>query len=313
MTLFANRYFLVFLGLYVLAVTQLVSAGTYSIAEPLFVLFIFGISLPLIAHYLTRNCQPLPARMTVRSVELLVTLIYVAFLAVYLVWGSDLVDRLVYSVIDETPQFDFFLVIGKKVLIFVALPYLIFSRWFGYSWSDFGVSSQFKRVFQKRNLLLMAVMFVLYFLIQFLIGQAAQPLFDGSLPALSVILASLFLYPLLMIEVGLVEEFFFRAILQTQLSAWLNSEVAGVFMMALIFGLAHAPGLYLRGAGSVTALGNTPDLLLAISYSIAILALAGLAFGVIWARTRNLLVLIMIHAWVDLLPTLPEFIEIFEF
>jgi membrane protease YdiL (CAAX protease family) len=81
--------------------------------------------------------------------------------------------------------------------------------------------------------------------------------------------------------------------------------------MALIFGLAHAPGLYLRGAGAVTTLGQSPDLLSSIAYSIAILSLAGPAFGVIWSRTRNLLVLILIHARVDLPPFLPKFVDTF--
>jgi len=61
----------------------------------------------------------------------------------------------------------------------------------------------------------------------------------------------------------------------------------------------------------VTALGEAPTLLQAVSYAIAVPALAGLAFGVIWARTRNILVMMLIHAWVDLLPLLPEFIRTF--
>jgi len=32
---------------------------------------------------------------------------------------------------------------------------------------------------------------------------------------------------------------------------------------------------------------------------------------VIWASTRNILVMMLIHAWVDLLPLLPEFIRTF--
>jgi len=81
--------------------------------------------------------------------------------------------------------------------------------------------------------------------------------------------------------------------------------------LAVIFGLAHAPGLYLRGAGAVTALGDSPTLFASAAYAIAVLSLAGLAFGVIWARTENLLVLMFIHARVDLPPMLPEFIETF--
>jgi membrane protease YdiL (CAAX protease family) len=48
-----------------------------------------------------------------------------------------------------------------------------------------------------------------------------------------------------------------------------------------------------------------------VAYSIAVLSLAGLAFGVIWAKTRNIYAVILIHAWVDTLPGLPGFIETF--
>jgi membrane protease YdiL (CAAX protease family) len=63
------------------------------------------------------------------------------------------------------------------------------------------------------------VMFVLYFLIQALVGQAAKPLFTGEYAVSSILLGALVPYPLLVLEMGLVEEFFFRAILQGRLSA----------------------------------------------------------------------------------------------
>jgi membrane protease YdiL (CAAX protease family) len=46
----------------------------------------------------------------------------------------------------------------------------------------------------------------------------------------------------LFVEAGLVEEFFFRALIQSHLAAAFKSEVSGTVLMSLIFGLAHAPG-----------------------------------------------------------------------
>jgi membrane protease YdiL (CAAX protease family) len=43
----------------------------------------------------------------------------------------------------------------------------------------------------------------------------------------------------------LVEEFFFRALLQARLAAYFRSEVTGVVLMSLIFGFAHVPGFVL--------------------------------------------------------------------
>jgi len=49
-----------------------------------------------------------------------------------------------------------------------------------------------------------------------------------------------------MLEVGVVEEFFFRVRLQSRLSAVLKSKLGGIVRASLRFGLGHAPGLYLR-------------------------------------------------------------------
>ncbi|HEY5642633.1 MAG TPA: CPBP family intramembrane glutamic endopeptidase [Woeseiaceae bacterium] len=311
MAILRNPFVVAFAFLYVLAATALVTTGVYSLAEPLFMLAILGVTLPTIAYLLCRRIEPLVVRCGGERREILVTFALVVIVVLYLVWGGERIDALVYGVFEKTPRLDFFLTIAKKVLVFVVIPYVVLSTLFGYRWRDFGFVGNLKQAMTPRVLLLMAVFFLLYFAIQFLVGQAAQPVFRGDFPALTVILGGVLIYATLIIEVGLVEEFFFRAVLQTRLAAWLQSEAAGVVMMSLIFGLAHAPGLYLRGAGAVTELGATPGAVSVLAYSIAILSLAGVAFGVIWAMTRNIYALILIHAWVDTLPGLPEFIETF--
>jgi len=107
----------------------------------------------------------------------------------------------------------------------------------------------------------------------------------------------------------LVEEFFFRAVVQERLAAWFRSEVSGVALMALIFGLAHAPGFILRGAGLHEAIGTTPSPLDSIAYAIVILSLSGIFFGIVWARTKNLFAVMFIHAATDLLPNFKEFVQ----
>ena len=111
----------------------------------------------------------------------------------------------------------------------------------------------------------------------------------------------------LFVEAGLVEEFFFRGLVQSQFAAVFKSEVSGVVFMSLIFGLAHAPGFIFRRAGEVEGLGSNPSALDAVAYSIAVLAVSGITFGVIWARTKDLFALILIHAAGDLLPNFGAF------
>jgi len=45
-----------------------------------------------------------------------------------------------------------------------------------------------------------------------------------------------------------------------------------------------------------------PALWMAIGYSIVITSVAGFFLGVLWARTRNLAVVVLVHAAADLLP-----------
>lgn len=311
MALFANKIFLTFLGLYIFSILTLILTGVFSPAEPLFMLAIFGLLLPGVAYFLSRKAPGLTIPNQLQSGEVFTVFILILMITAYLVWGKELLDILVYSFFEKSSRVDFFVDLIKKVLVFVLIPYFIFSRFFGYSWKDFGFSSNFKVVFAPRTLLLMGVMFVLYFLVQFLVGQGAQPIFQGEFPLGKVLLGFLILYPLLVIEVGLVEEFFFRGIVQTRMAIWLKSDVAGIFAMALIFGLAHVPGLYFRGSGGDSPLGGTPTFISTFSYSIAILSLAGLAFGIIWAKTKNMVILMLIHAWVDVWPLLPGIIRNF--
>jgi CAAX protease family protein len=114
------------------------------------------------------------------------------------------------------------------------------------------------------------------------------------------------------IEVGLVEEFFFRALVQSRLAARCKSEVSGVVLMSLVFGLAHAPGFIFRQGGTLEGLGPNPTALDAIAYSIIVLAISGISFGVIWARTKNLLALMLLHAVGDLLPNFADFTKVWR-
>jgi membrane protease YdiL (CAAX protease family) len=107
----------------------------------------------------------------------------------------------------------------------------------------------------------------------------------------------------------LVEEFFFRALIQSQLTSALKSEVSGVALMSLIFGLAHAPGFIFRHAAEVEGLGSNPSALHAVAYTIVVLAVSGITFGVIWARTKNLFAVMLIHAAGDLLPNFAGFVQ----
>ena len=109
------------------------------------------------------------------------------------------------------------------------------------------------------------------------------------------------------IEAGLNEEFLYRAVLQARLSAWFGSAWTGVAVTSVLFGLAHAPGLFLRGGPEVD--GWSTDPLQVIAFTIATLAPLSLFLGFVYARTRSLLLVVLLHGLIDFLPHLPDFIS----
>jgi membrane protease YdiL (CAAX protease family) len=137
-------------------------------------------------------------------------------------------------------------------------------------------------------------------------GRGLRDIAEAHVPGETLLLGMPLVFLWLVLEVGVVEEFFFRVLLQSRLSAALRSELGGIVLMSLIFGLVHAPGLYLRTSVTQEGLAAHPSFLMAVGYSIVITSVAGFFLGVLWARTRNFLVLILVHAATDLLPnTLP--------
>jgi membrane protease YdiL (CAAX protease family) len=200
--------------------------------------------------------------------------------------------------------------LGKKLLVFVVLPVAIFGGAFRCSLRDLGFQRAGLYELFKSHLPLVLIGCVAILTFQYFLGGAAAPLREGKFSTTELLVGLPLCFAWLMIETGLVEEFFFRALLQTRLTAWFRSEVTGIVFMALIFGLAHAPGFIFRHAGVVEGLGGNPSALDAIAYSIVTLSVGGIFFGVVWARTRNLFTLMLLHAATDLFPNLSDFVKI---
>lgn len=112
-----------------------------------------------------------------------------------------------------------------------------------------------------------------------------------------------------MLAVGFCEEFLFRAVLVSRLTAWLKSATGAVVIGALLFGLAHGPGLWLRAEPG--EFGHFHDPVFVFAYCVAMLSPFGIFFGVLWARTKSLWLLVLLHVCVDFLPNVPDFVHSF--
>ena len=266
--------------------------AAFDIAEPLMVLAILGVGFSLAAWLLTIGIHPLDYPILNPKRELAAVAIYLLPVVAFVTWGLDLLHRYVPA----DPE-NAFVILASKLLVFVVVPAAIMQAQFGYSFRQLAPTSV-----RTRHLLVALGMSVLLLAFQALLGRGLRDIASAHLSPSLLFYGIPLTFIWLALEAGVVEEFFFRVLLQTRLSAVLRSELGAIVLMSVIFGLAHAPGLYLRTGLTQEGLSPHPSLLMAVGYSIVITSVAGFFLGILWARTRNFAVVVVVHAMGDLLP-----------
>jgi membrane protease YdiL (CAAX protease family) len=263
------------------------------------VMGVFGVGCGAVAWLLTRGADAPAVAVKRPAFESAAVLVYLGFYAVFfLVYGMSAARQAL-----PPGQAQEVLVLALKLGVHVALPCIVL--WL--------LGERLKPLFQAglrggafwRTLLVMGAIFVALLSV---ISPSLENIHaaHASLATLVWIAPVSFIW--IAVEAGLNEEFLFRAVLQTRLSAWLRSPVAGVVLTALLFGLAHAPGLYLRGGPELD--GWSSDPLVVAAGTIATLSPMGLLLGLIYARTKSLLLVVLLHGAIDVLPNMSEFIRI---
>ena len=306
-----SPWFLGSVGLYLCSLAVVSFSQTYEIGDALMMIVVFGIILSGIALLITRGAEERGAPKPPGTREMAVILGLLAFLVFYLVWGVGILDYATGSLTGGSARAAYLFNIARKLLVFVVIPLAALRCLTKLSWKDLGIARGSSRIGPGRSVLLTAAISVPIVLLQFFAGSAAKPLFQGVFSAGELVLAVPLCFAVLVFEVGLVEEIFYRVILQSRLSAFFRSEAAGIAVASLMFALSHAPGLILRGGAAADGTGSSPAAIETIAFTAATLTLPAVMFGIIWSRSRNLLVLVVIHAITDLPPGLPEFIKTF--
>jgi membrane protease YdiL (CAAX protease family) len=309
---FLNTGVVIFALVYAAAIFLLSRNPNFQATDALIEFVLFVVVLPAIAWVATRRSKVLAIRLEARAAEMLLVLGCLIALAIYLVNGPQAVDSLLPATWKESPQIHFFVNLVRKLMVFVLLPFAAFRLFFGYHWRDFGLQFAGLTELFRSHLPVVLSVSAAILAFQYFFGGAMAPLREGKFHAPQLLLALPLCFIWLALEAGLVEEFFFRAVVQTRLARWWKSEIAGIALMALLFGLAHAPGFIFRQAGEVEGLGAHPSAADAIAYSIVVLAPGAIVFGVVWARTRSILPVILIHAATDLLPNVGPFMEMWK-
>lgn len=127
-----------------------------------------------------------------------------------------------------------------------------------------------------------------------------------SLPATILAVSGAWIW--MSLETGLCEEFLFRAVLQSRFAAWTKSPVIAILIVSLLFALVHWPGLYFRGTPETDGFSSDP--MQVAAFTIATLTPISILFGVIWQRTKSLMLVTLLHGAVNALPFTAEFVEI---
>jgi len=282
-----------YLGLYLATLWAMHRAANFDIVEPLLVLTILGVGFSLTAWFFTLRAVPLHYRVFSPRRELAAVTAWLVPMVAFVTWGLGPLRRYVPS--DPAHAVA---VLAAKLLVFVIFPAIVMRAAFGYSLWQLAPSSV-----QRRHLFAALGISALLLAFQAVLGRGLRDIAGAHLPATTLLWGLPLTFVWLALEAGVVEEFFFRVLLQTRLSAALKSELGAVVLMSLIFGLAHAPGIYLRTSLTQEGLRN-PSLLMAVGYSIVVVSAAGFFLGVLWARTRNFALVVAVHAMGDLLPNL---------
>jgi len=306
-----SRNFILISGLilYCGAFAVLLGNKNFEVAGALVVLVVFGTVLPLIAWIATRSAIPLSISINPGASELIVLSGYIIALSLYLIGGPQWIDQHLPSEWTDSVRIKSVIMLAKKLIVFVAIPFAIFRFGFGYRVRNFGVQREGLRALRGSHLPVVLVVGGVFVAFQYFFSGGGASFRHGHFTAFQLIVGLQLCFIWLFVEAGLIEEFFFRALVQSQLATAFKSEVGGVVLMSLIFGLAHAPGFIFRHAGEVEGLGPHPGAFDAVAYSIVVLAVSGVTFGVVWARTKNLFALMLIHAAGDLLPNFASFAQ----
>lgn len=287
-----------YLALYAALLYAMSRWGGFDPSSAFGVAAVLGVGFSLAAWALTFGVKPLPYCVLEARRELPTLTIYLLPLTAFVTFGFDWLRRIFP---DPAQAFVF---LAAKLAAFVLIPLWIMRRRFGYGWRDLAPSG-----FSRRHVLAMVGMSALFLVFQAVAGRGWRDIQAAHVPLKTLAWGMPVAFLWWSLEAGVVEEFFFRCLLQSRVTALLKSELGGIVIASLLFGLMHAPGLYLRTSVTQEGLPPHPSLWMAIGYSVVITSVAGFVFGVLWSRTRNFALIAVVHGAGDLLPDFLQFMR----
>lgn len=291
----------IYVSLYVLSLTVAVwQRKTFPLGDSIPVILIVGFGFTGLVYWIVPQHVEVPARPSIETGELLFTIIYLICISAFLVQGMPVPAPWKGHFLKEKLA-----VLGFKLLLFVLVPLAVLRIFWRVGWAELGFSAG-----DIPGQLLSAVLLILIIGgFNLLAGGGAEPLRKRHYSLRHTVFGLILAFAWNTLEVGLVEEFFFRAFLQGRIIGILDSPIAAISIASLLFGLAHVPGIYLRRGDKHGPLGEHPSLLNSILYGILTLSPTGWFTGLLYLRTQSLLAPILVHAAVDAVAHTSEFLE----
>src|SRR5947209_17710206 len=102
-------------------------------------LIVFGFFFPLVAWLATIRAKPLVVRVQQSTAEMWLLFGCLVAVSLYLIWGAALLEVFFPIRLLGSDRVKFAIVLGRKLVVFVAVPFLLFRVLFKYRWADFGL------------------------------------------------------------------------------------------------------------------------------------------------------------------------------
>ena len=302
--MFREPIVLLYIGVFISALALAIyRRKTFPLGESLAVMLIVGIGFTLLVHFVVPEPAIPTSYPSVGTGEIPFVLVYLIVLAMLLTrdkpmpaswrehFGKEKIATLIF-----------------KFTVFVLIPFsALFFVW-NRDFPNLGLSTG--NLFEQVRISILLIFILGGF--NLIAGSGAAPLRAKEFSARQILAGGSVAFVWMIFEVGLVEEFFFRAFLQTRLVGFFGSAASGIVAASLLFGLAHVPGLYLRAADKSGPLGEKPLLVDAVLYAILVLSPTGWFMGLLFLRTGSLLAPILVHAGLDAVAATADFIRGFH-
>src|SRR5215470_11818569 len=188
--------------LYACAFAVLLRNESFDARGAIVVLIIFGIVFPLIASVATRRAIELSISVTPGKSQLIVLIGYIIVLSVYLVGGPQWIDQHLPASWIDSAQIKFFISLGKKLIVFVAIPFAIFRFGFGYRLRDFGIQAEGLRALRHSHLPVVLVVGAAFVAFQYFLSGGGAAFRHGQFSVNQLVVGLPLCFIWLVIEAG---------------------------------------------------------------------------------------------------------------